>query len=133
MVKQSLRDRNALSAAMTPAINIVEENRDDVNFEFVERLVEREERDWSYFGQAPPRAREEASRSARCADRGRPPAAASEEAPGTSDAELSNNNPPLAAFLALATLGSLCKADLPRAGAVPPSGARHNGLADEMD
>jgi hypothetical protein len=35
---------------MTPAINIVEENRGDVNFEFVERLVEREERDRTYFG-----------------------------------------------------------------------------------
>jgi hypothetical protein len=32
---------------------------------------------------APPRAGEEASRSARCADRGRPPAATAEEPPGT--------------------------------------------------
>jgi len=35
MVQQSLR---------------VEENRAEVNFELVERLAEREERDWTYFG-----------------------------------------------------------------------------------
>jgi hypothetical protein len=29
---------------------IVEENRAEVNFELVERLAEREERDWTYFG-----------------------------------------------------------------------------------
>jgi hypothetical protein len=34
---------------MTPAVNIVEENRPEVNFELVERLAEREERDWTYF------------------------------------------------------------------------------------
>src|SRR5260370_28989481 len=28
----------------------VEENRAEVNFELVERLAEREERDWTYFG-----------------------------------------------------------------------------------
>jgi len=43
--KQSLRDRNALYAAMSPAVNGVEENRAEVNFELVERLAEREERD----------------------------------------------------------------------------------------
>ena len=37
--KQSLRDRNALSATMTPAVNIAEENRAGVNFELVERLA----------------------------------------------------------------------------------------------
>jgi hypothetical protein len=29
----------------------VEENRAEVNFELVERLAEREQRDWTYFGQ----------------------------------------------------------------------------------
>ena len=29
---------------------IVEENRAEVNFELVERLQEREQRDWTYFG-----------------------------------------------------------------------------------
>ena len=29
---------------------IAEENRAEVNFELVERLAEREERDWTYFG-----------------------------------------------------------------------------------
>jgi hypothetical protein len=29
---------------------IVEENRAEVNFELIERLAEREERDWTYFG-----------------------------------------------------------------------------------
>jgi hypothetical protein len=29
---------------------MVEENRAEVNFELVERLAEREERDWTYFG-----------------------------------------------------------------------------------
>ena len=44
---------------------IVEENRSEVNFELVERLAEREEREWTYFGPAAPRAVEEASRYAR--------------------------------------------------------------------
>src|SRR5579864_8448745 len=80
--KQSLRDRNALSAAKTPAVNIAEEPRrgqlrasraaGGARRETGQRRLERES----------PRAGEEASRSARCADRGRPPAAA-EEAPGT--------------------------------------------------
>jgi hypothetical protein len=59
----------------------VEENRAEVNFELgrATRGARRERLDlWP----APPRAGEEASRSARCADRGRPPAAATEEAPG---------------------------------------------------
>ena len=78
---------------------IVEENRAEVNFELVERLAEREERDWTYFGRLPPRAGEEASKSARCADRGRPPGTAAEEAPGHSDAELRHDSSPLAAAL----------------------------------
>jgi hypothetical protein len=38
---------------------IVEENRAEINFELVERLAEREERDWTYFG----RLRHERKRS----------------------------------------------------------------------
>ena len=35
---------------MTPAVNIVEENRPEVNFELVERFAEREERDPTLAG-----------------------------------------------------------------------------------
>jgi len=50
----------------------VEENRAEVNFELVERLAEREERDWTNLAWIRLRAGEEASRSARRADRWRP-------------------------------------------------------------
>jgi hypothetical protein len=50
---------------------IVEENRSEVNFELVERLAEREERNWP----AAPRAEKKLRDRARCADRGRPPTA----------------------------------------------------------
>jgi len=49
----------------------VEENRAEVNFELVERLAEREERDWTNLAWIRLRAGE-ASRSARRADRWRP-------------------------------------------------------------
>jgi hypothetical protein len=35
---------------MTPAVNIAEENYGAVNFELVERLAERKQWDWAYFG-----------------------------------------------------------------------------------
>ena len=55
--------RNWKSSAWVPAVQnlrvIAEENRAEVNFELVERLAEREERDWTYFG----RLRHERKRS----------------------------------------------------------------------
>jgi hypothetical protein len=54
----------------------------EVNFELVERPAERKERPGLLWPTSP-RAGEEASRSSRCADRGRPPAAVGEQAPGT--------------------------------------------------
>jgi len=65
---------------------IVEENRAEVNFENgrAARGARREGLDLLW--PASPRAGEEASRFARCADRGRPHAAAAEEAPGTATA-----------------------------------------------
>jgi hypothetical protein len=66
--------------AVEPALSVIaEENRAELDFELVERLAEREER-LDTLWPASTRAGEEASRSARCADRGRPPAAAAEEA-----------------------------------------------------
>jgi hypothetical protein len=59
---------------MTPAVNIVEENRPEVNLELVERLAEREERDWSYFGRLRIEREKKLRDPQRCADRGRPPA-----------------------------------------------------------
>ena len=41
--------RNWKSSVQSPRV-IAEENRAEVNFELVERLAEREERDWTYFG-----------------------------------------------------------------------------------
>ena len=67
---------------------IVEESRTAVNFELVERLGEREQ-----SGTGPPLAgcttsRRRSFEIARCADPGRQPAAAAEEAPGAATAEL---------------------------------------------
>ena len=76
---------------------IVEKNGAEVNLELVERLAEREQRDWTYFGRLRHETGEEASRSTRCAVRGRPPAAAVEEAPGTATW---NSAKPSSAFLA---------------------------------
>ena len=84
--------------------------------ELVERLAEREERDWTYFG----RLRHERDEKFRDpqdalieADR---PAAAAEEEQGRAARNAANDSPPLAACLALANpAGPSAKADLSRA------------------
>jgi hypothetical protein len=51
---------------------ILEENRAEVNFDLVERLAEREQGGWTYFGRLRHEREKKLSRSARCDDRGRP-------------------------------------------------------------
>jgi hypothetical protein len=76
---------------------IAAENCAEINIELVERLAKREGSDWTYFS----RLRHERKRKLREPQdvliEAESPAAAAEEAPGTSDAELRNNSPPLAA------------------------------------
>jgi hypothetical protein len=55
---------------------IVKENRAEVNFELAERLAEREERDWTYFGRLRLEREKKLRDPQECADRGRRLAAA---------------------------------------------------------
>jgi hypothetical protein len=81
-----------------------------INFELIERLAEREERDWTYFGRLL-HEREKKLRDPQGvlieADRRRLKKRRARRR-GTR-----HNSPPLAACLTLLSPGSLCKADSP--------------------
>jgi hypothetical protein len=67
---------------------MVEKNRAEVNFELVERLAERKERDWTYFGQI--RHEREKKRRVRKRCSSRPPACGN----GLTGAEHCDRNSP---------------------------------------